>query len=261
MSLYAALERRYKSPEWALFREVGNATGAKCNRHADAVAMNLWPSRGMEIVGIEVKSYRADFLQELKNPAKAEPVMQFCDRWYLVAADDKIVMPGELPPTWGLLVLQGGRLVQKVEAPKLTPKPVTREFFGALVRRAHENPPGAEEIRAAKEEGRQAGYQSGLETRKVNLGVDTETLKRLRKNVEAFELASGIKITEYGNGAELGQICKLMERITSGPGWRSVMNSMRAEAMQAKQHAELIIEVADNLDGILHPKATDGKAS
>lgn len=43
------LRARFCSPEWAIFFEVGDGTGSAQRRWADAVAMNMYPSRGLEI--------------------------------------------------------------------------------------------------------------------------------------------------------------------------------------------------------------------
>ena len=48
----AALRLRCRPPEWALFFEVADSTGlAGHGRYLDAVAMNLYPSRGLELHG------------------------------------------------------------------------------------------------------------------------------------------------------------------------------------------------------------------
>lgn len=39
----AALRERYKQPEWSLFFEVANGTAGYAKRHADALAMNMYP--------------------------------------------------------------------------------------------------------------------------------------------------------------------------------------------------------------------------
>lgn len=49
-----ALLAMYREPEWYLGFEVGNSCGCECMRHADAVAMNAYPSRGFEVRGFEV---------------------------------------------------------------------------------------------------------------------------------------------------------------------------------------------------------------
>src|SRR3546814_15144887 len=67
----AALRARFCAPEWALLFNVGNATGATQRRWADAVAMNLYPSRGLELPGFDVKASRSDWLLEPKQPDKS----------------------------------------------------------------------------------------------------------------------------------------------------------------------------------------------
>jgi hypothetical protein len=131
----AALRVRYPAASYALMFEVGNGTGHNTSRHADAVAMGLWPSRGLEVEGVEIKVSRQDWLNELKNPEKAEAVAKFCDRWW-IAAPKGMVKPDELPMTWGLLELDGDTLRQKVAAPKLDAVPLTRTFLAAMLRRA-----------------------------------------------------------------------------------------------------------------------------
>ena len=68
----AALRKTYCEPDWYLGFEVGNGTGARLRRHADAVAICNYPSRGYEIRGFEIKVSRNDLKSELDNCAKAE---------------------------------------------------------------------------------------------------------------------------------------------------------------------------------------------
>lgn len=146
--LFDLLRLRYPSQAYALFREVQSATAYQGRQRADAVAMGLWPSRGLDVIGFEFKMSRADWLRELKDPDKAEEIFQFCDRWYLVAGEPGVVKAGELPSTWGLLVVHGGKLVEEVEAPKLDAKPMAREFVASVLRRAQQEAQAAEENRA-----------------------------------------------------------------------------------------------------------------
>lgn len=129
-----ALLKKHLSPdEWCLAFEV-TAQATKGERRADAVAMNLWPSRGNVLRGYEFKVSRADWRSELKNPAKAEPIAQYCDHWYLVTPPN-IIKPGELPETWGHLIAADDTLVVAKEAPKKPSIPVDRPFMAALFRR------------------------------------------------------------------------------------------------------------------------------
>ena len=133
------MRARFCAPKWALCFEVQDATGMRATRSADAIAMALWPSLGLELIGFEFKVSRADWLRELKDPSKAETFKRFCDRWYLVTTSRDIVHPGELPAGWGWLVVKGDRVYTITTAPPLQPEPVSRAFLAALLRRADEN--------------------------------------------------------------------------------------------------------------------------
>ena len=143
----AALRRRYSESHgngdrWAFATHVrcgagfGPQWGAGQLRTADAVAMDLWPSKGLEIHGHEVKVSRSDWLAELKQPDKCEPVKRYCDRWWLVVADRAIVKGGELPEGWGLMVVSGDSTRVVVKAPKLSPDSVTKDFMAPFLRAA-----------------------------------------------------------------------------------------------------------------------------
>lgn len=137
----AALRRYYPTAEYALMFEVGNTTGAGVSRHADAVAMNLWPSRGLLIEGIEVKVSRSDWLREIKNPEKAEAIAQYCDKWWIVAPEG-IVQTQEIPALWGYMSVNDKGAIRVVkQAPQKSKDEVSalnRGFVAAMLRRASE---------------------------------------------------------------------------------------------------------------------------
>ncbi len=108
--IHQAIAARFAPPEWLTLFEVHDAAGFEMRYRADAVAVNLYPSRGLEIHGLEVKVSRADWLRELKDPEKAIGVSRFCDRWWLAIPDIAIIHPFEVPANWGILVLGEGRL-------------------------------------------------------------------------------------------------------------------------------------------------------
>lgn len=155
----ALLRERYPKDSYAYMEEVPNGTGGNKSRSADALVMSLWPSRGLYLYGFEVKASRADWLNELKQPAKADAICRFCDFWYLVAGDESIVQPGELPPTWGLIVPSGGKLRVRVEAPKLEAQPITRAFLAGLFRAAQDNIMPAAQAKKIHDD----AYKEGLE--------------------------------------------------------------------------------------------------
>lgn len=206
-----ALRERFAAPAFAYLEEVGNATGNACRRHADAVAMSVWPSRGLEIHGIEIKVSRADWLKELSNPDKADSVARFCDRWWLAIGDATIVKPGELPPTWGLLVFQGGKLNCATEAAKLEPEPIDRKFVASMLRNASDS---ADSIRREAEI---TGYHRGFDAGKLE-ATDPDRLRdelsQLRQSLAEFEKASGVSIDRW-SGGQMGAIVAKIQALRS----------------------------------------------
>ena len=190
--LQEALLRAYPLPEYATLFEVGDATGGRHSRWADAVSMACWPSRGLAIIGFEIKASRSDWLREKKNVAKSVPVQQYCDRWLLVTAPN-VVADGELPDTWGHLELSGNKLITRREATQLDPVPLKREFVASLLRRAGQASQAL--INASMETTRAAALAQ------VQERVDREVERRTRKAtevigaIEKFKAVTGIDLT------------------------------------------------------------------
>lgn len=110
--------------------------GGRLIRTADAIVVDLWPSTGNLVHGIEVKVSRSDWLTELRDPAKSATFRRYCDHWWLAVPDAKIAHDG-VPDGWGLLVVgSDGRLRVKRQAPTLTREPMTPGFTASLLRAA-----------------------------------------------------------------------------------------------------------------------------
>lgn len=196
----AALQKRYEPPGFAFLTEVGNATSWDCNRHCDAMAMGLWKSRGIKLHGFEVKVSRSDWRKEFKSPAKAEAIAVYCDYWWVAVSDFDIVKDGELPETWGLLVMDAkGKLVVAKDAPlNSDPKTINRPFLAALLRKSIEQKASAAEIAAAVEKAK----KENDELHKRSAGYELNRLLKIEKDVRDFEDASGIKISHRWDGVE-----------------------------------------------------------
>lgn len=141
--LLEALRKDYPWPRHGFIAEFRASTGWAIESRADAIAMDTWPSGGLELIGFELKTSRQDWLRELKQPEKADAIKQFCDRWYLVVDDENIVhrYDHELPDDWGFIVpnydyYTTGKVKIAKDAPKLTPKPIDRYFLASLMRLA-----------------------------------------------------------------------------------------------------------------------------
>lgn len=132
----AVLRKVFGAPERAICFEVAQGTGFAANRHLDAVAMELWPSRGLSLTGIEIKISRHDWRRELKDPTKAEQIARFLDYFY-VAAPPNVVPVDELPSAWGLYEIDadGGCKIRR-HAQRTEAEPVSRLFMAAIMRAA-----------------------------------------------------------------------------------------------------------------------------
>ncbi|HPG94994.1 MAG TPA: hypothetical protein PLR28_10610 [Dokdonella sp.] len=188
------LAKRYPAPEYALMLEVAPRTGGG-TRYADAVAVGLWQSRGHVVHGFEIKVSRGDWLRELKHPAKAEEsVYSFCDFWWIVAPAE-CIKDGELPPTWGLLDLRANGLVQKVAAPRLEAKPITREFFASLMRRGVQ---GINETALRMQRQHIDDATAKIEERiQFEVGRRARRFDELTEKVKEFEAATGLNFNDW----------------------------------------------------------------
>lgn len=231
----------------ALFEQVGNATGWACKRHADVIAMGLWKSRGTWLEGVEIKVSRVDWLKELKQPDKADPIAKFCDFWWLAVSDETIVQAGELPERWGLLVLKGGVLKCVKQAPKLEAEPLDRGFVAALLRRAAE---ASERIRSeAFAEGREAGLADAPKLEERDRSNAERDLESLRESVAAFEKASGLRIDGW-NGGILGDVVGKIQRLKrygNDDPTRTMESAANALELFAKQIREQKTTLAKEL--------------
>lgn len=205
----AGLRARFASPEWAFLEQVANGTGARAKRWADAVAMNLWPSRGCEVHGFEVKVSRSDWLTELKDPSKADEVASYCDRWWLAIGDGDIVRPGELPSAWGLIAPDGrGGFAVVKEPGALEPAPLSRGFLAAVLRRATQQVTPDAVLREVAARAVEAARARWEEEREEEREQRSDWYRSLKEEVEAFEQASGLKITGGWRGPRLGEAVK-----------------------------------------------------
>lgn len=212
MSLAEALEKRFAPPAWALFHEVANCTGFGYSRHADAIAMGIWPSRGLEIHGLEFKASRADWLRELKNPQKAEDMAKYCDYWWLVTTGPDIAKIDEIPTAWGHLTLKGKTLYSVKAAPKREAVALDKGFVAAVLRKAYAIANSEERIKDKIHAAFLDGKKSACEHDGYELNEAREEAKRAKETVERFNQASGLSIDKYSAG-RIGQAVHAFMRL------------------------------------------------
>ncbi len=198
--VYNLLAELWPKGAFAMMPEVGNATGARTRRHADAVVMSLWPSRGLWLAGVEIKVSRSDWLSELRNPAKADEIAAFCDHWYVAVSEAKIIAEGELPKTWGLIACDSGKAKIIKAAPELTAKPIDRGFVAAMLRRATEfvapDQWVADKLHAIREEARTKADEGVAH----EIKMWKDKAEELSKQISDFETATGTRIRHFSNG-------------------------------------------------------------
>lgn len=245
----AALRARFIAPEWAIFFEVGDGTGGNQRRWADAVAMNMWPSRGLEIHGFEIKVSRSDWLRELKDPAKSAKVQQYCDRWWIITPKG-IIKPGELPPTWGHYeVSEAGVIRQVVAAPQLEAVAVTRPFVAAMLRRAG----GVDEEAVASRVRTEVDKLRSRDEERIKYEIERRTKhdQDLRAKVETFERISGLSISKWGESEETARAVRFV--LDTG-----ILKSYGGISRLAKDAEEFAANCRDLLDQL--PANDNGQA-
>lgn len=232
-----ALASRFSAPEWACFFEVAQGTGGNAGRSADCVAMNMFPSRGLRVHGVEIKASRSDWQRELRDPTKAEPIMRFCDHWW-IAAKAGVVLAGELPPTWGLLELQGTVLRQKVAAPRLEAEAMDRAFIAALLRRASER--AARDLHEAVAD-KLAGNEQVIADRvKREVELRNHELRGLRASIADFEQRSGIKFDQYAMG-DIGDAVHMLRQTGVVGRYGSTLQGLSRQARQWADRADEVL--------------------
>jgi hypothetical protein len=229
------LAARYALPEWAIFAQLCEA-GTGGHRYADAVVMNLFRSRGLEVQGFEIKTTRSDWLREKRNPAKADVLARFCDRWWIVAADRKIVAEDELPISWGLLAPAGDSLRAYVQAPKLQAEPLSREFIATVFRRAQADGSFTWQ-RAVTKACHDAVREAKNRWEKEHI--------RLVENVEAFEEASGMSIDRPWKGSE-GELHELGAAVRHVREGDAKIEQYRRNLEDLRRTARRILESLDD---------------
>lgn len=208
-----AMLARWNAQEWAIMWEVTPATGAVARqRYADAVMMSLWPSRGLELHGVEIKVSRSDWKREAADPTKAERVGAYCDRWWVHVGPGVIHDLSEVPPAWGVREFDGKAWKTLREAEKTEAKALDRGFLASLLRRADGD---------RRNEVRQAAEAMIREQREaINKRIEDEVgyrlsglkneCERLRRQMADFEAASGLSLSGFIGSSDAKEVGRLV---------------------------------------------------
>jgi len=225
--LIELLCNRFSPPAWAFIPQVRNATGfLNITRTADAIAMSLYPSRGLDLHGFEIKINRGDWFKELKFPEKAEEIAQFCDFWWIVSTKE-IVKIEEVPLNWGLLIPHGSTMKIVKQAKLLKAKPIDRLFLAAILRRAQK----IITTEAKLEEYFKEGEKRGKESARFEVEDTLQKYQNLESKVLEFEKISGVHINRW----DIGNIGVAVKMVLNG------------EHLKTKERLQALLETAKNI--------------
>lgn len=238
--------------EFAYLEHVRNGAAFNANRTFDAIAIALWPSRGLTIDGFEVKVSRSDWQRELAQPEKAEDACKLVDRFSIVAPKG-VVYASEVPPTWGLLEVTGKRLVAVKGAPWLGDgngprhKTISREFLVGILRSIPAAVPrlSAEgELKAAERKGRDEGY-------KASEGQREDAERRAREAEQALSTFGEILGMDLRTGWGLRGVARSTEQLAEiGTGLRAVLSSDKAVEQARSRVASVVRQLRDEAERI-----------
>ena len=235
--LKAMIAMKYPSPAYTVLYELRDGTGLSTRgQAADAMVFGTWPSRGLSILGFEVKSYRNDWLRELKNPEKAEGMAQFCDAWWLVTGGD-VAKIEEIPPAWGWCIGTEKGLKIIKEPAELKPAPITRLLLMSIVRNVEKNYIPAASLKARAE----SEASSILKRQRTENQYLLETAKKQASRLAEFKAQSGIDLmSEWSFPVkDVGIIVKAV-----------LDKNLTAHIERAKKAAETAKEVLDAINAI-----------
>jgi hypothetical protein len=245
-----ALLKRYPANEYVVMEEVSDAAGHSRTRSADFVIVNYWLSRGLAIEGVELKSHRSDWLRELKMPEKAAPIMQYCDKFWLLTTDQSVAKMEEIPINWGWMCIKGNSIRVMKPAPKLEAKPVTKSFTISMLKRA------ADKTGYVHRSEIESHIEKSAELAVAHAKLDAVRMEQEHKSMKAaiqrFELASGIpffdvdiryegvgNIRRSWNGLpaeEIGKVIKLLSEGAAG----GELKARKEEMEQLLKKSEII---------------------
>jgi hypothetical protein len=203
---------------WVFLRQVPDGTSMAKERTADAMAIGCWNSTGGNVIhGYEAKVSRSDWLKEIQQVEKSARFTQQIHYWW-IAAPEGIVKLEEMPADWGLKIVRrdaaGGYRVKVAKPATLHKKPVIS--FGlvcAMTRRAFRASPDRKALSIKLAAELERGIQIGEGRNKRNLDatslMEVQELQRLKRTVEDFEAASGVKISMW-QGEEIGDAVRVV---------------------------------------------------
>jgi hypothetical protein len=198
--VYQALETVFPSPAHVLLAQVRNGTGfAAKTRTADALALSVYPSRGLWLAGIEIKVTRSDWRREKADPDKAESMAKYCRYWY-VAAPAGVVPADDLPETWGLIecARTGKALSAQVarKPDKMDPAPLTMPVICSILRNQAAATVPAHQLRQVQD----TIHEQATQIADAKCASLEQQIAEERRTRIEFEKLAGVQINCWNHG-------------------------------------------------------------
>ena len=223
LSIGAMLRLRYQYPEWLVVTEATFES-----RRCDAMAVNLWPSAAFYTHGFEIKATRSDWLRELADVTKSEPIRKHCHKFWLVAPKE-VATVDELPVGWGWLQIQGSRLKAVKQAKETSREALSPRFVARLMAKACEQSPVIDGLRDRLERAQKQNdeiVQAAVEQRMKHHKADLERHREAAEKLWTFQRQTGIYLDGSGLGARELKAIKAL--IVAGDAQRARQETERA---------------------------------
>lgn len=248
-----ALDKRYGQTSqgrdgeaWIRLHEARAGAGFDGNTgQCDYLAINTWASRGLQIIGHEIKVSMSDWRAELGNPAKADRFARYCRRWWVAAPSDLATkIRPELPPTWGLLAVSDKLTCREiVAAPSRTPEPVPEWWWiGWLAQVDRRHTRAAADDLTSRVNAEVEKLRPSIERAAVRGIERTRTeLRDINERIRLFAVATGIDVRHaWGSDVErLGQVYAAVKR---SQDFGAVANQLR----RALEALDMLTELSES---------------
>lgn len=241
--LQQAISDKYtKNGQYEVFFDVPDAVSTAQRRRADAIAVGMWGSTGNRILGLELKVSRSDWLREVRAVEKADPFLEVCDHWWLVTGSRSIAKLDEVPASWGWMAMTDHGLRVEKPSPRLRAhtEQISRAFALGLLRKASGSKLASAEVQVVIKKMR-GDFDKLLQERvEQESHRNGQKLEELKRRVEKFEAASGLKISDWDLGA-IGTIVKQIREMNyHGSGLNAVARHLEGQQRELESLVESV---------------------